>query len=113
MITMVDKRVAKALVVAVRATNRHISITEVACQAAAQGLLPCDLDNVDGADALTALALAIRSQPGQWHTEPRAWTGAVWAALQLVGARGETRNERRAAHWRARVHVERARRSAT
>lgn len=95
------------LVAAVRATNREISITEVAMQAADQGLLPCDFDNEHDTDALVAIALSMRSiATAQWQ-EPLAWRGAVEAALDTVSD-GETAGQRRAVAWRARVRQQRS-----
>jgi hypothetical protein len=104
---MRDKRVGHLLAVAVCATNREISITEVALQAASQGLLPCDFDDENGTDALVAIALGLfrRKLNGPAPREPVGWRGAVEAALRLVHKGAWTQRQRRGDDWRAQVRA--------
>jgi hypothetical protein len=106
---MVDRRVAQALIAAVYATDRHISISEVAFAAHRAGLTPRDVDNVHGADALSAVALSVRrSTPDRIDTAlPESWRGAVEAALDHLFAKNATPRQRRAIHWRLTVRQRR------
>lgn len=115
-VTMRDKRVGKMLAAAVYATSRLISITEVALQAADQGLMPADFDRENGTDALIAIAQSMtgkKTPASHLRREPATWRPAVDAALKIVSSR-ETPRQRRAAHWRVTVRAEQhARRSTT
>lgn len=103
---MRDKRVGNMLVAAVVETTRMISITEVAVQAARQGLEPRDFDRLGGEDALIAIAVGLRPT-GTQEREPLAWRGAVAHALKLVSAGGWTWRQRRGDNWRAQVRARR------
>lgn len=101
-VTMLDKRIGKALAAAVYATSRLLSITEVAMRAAELGLEPRDFDNSNGTDALIAIAQSMRplALVGLKRREPPSWRGAVHAALKVVTTR-ETDRQRRAERRRA------------
>jgi len=122
---MVDKRVGRALVAAVYATDRHISIMEVALKASRQGLSPVDVDTPNGVDALIAIAVALMATPILYRPvidRPRGlWASAVDWALKIVSSKFETPAQVAAAHWRAEVdrkreinrRIEMLRRAAT
>lgn len=116
---MVDKRVGKALVAAVHATKRHISIMEVALKASLQGLLPRDVDGPNGTDALIAIAVSLmstaRARPIVYRVfdrPPSVWSGAVTCALKIASPTTETHAQCAGKFWRFEVNRRRAVRRA-
>ena len=83
MATMLEERVGRFLFDAACATERTVSITEIAIQAAKQGLQPIHFDRAGGRDALVAIACALRPSEALPFLvpEPAGWKGAVCVAL--------------------------------
>jgi hypothetical protein len=101
--TMLEERVARLLVAAVRATGREVSIAEVIQQAADQGLTPNTVDNANGGEALIAIALALigsKKVPDVLAPWPTAWRGAGDVALKLGLLPPKTRVKRSPEHAR-------------